>query len=230
MPVFPFMWGGYWENANLYWTQGTRQSLSWRKMELIGHQPEVLTVWASAQQWHFDHDEGGSIISGGNNSLSLCFSWVSSAPSSPRDVAWADFTCLEVCKLIISDNLSSESPGRGPIPGCLLYQGVLSSVRLVYTAALTDRPPIGGKQRQICTCTKAGSTDHSEWHFSFQGWVRRKRLITLKPLSFPPNAISWLLSKWNMGKKNMTRMNSSRFMTVLRALYVLALVCQTEIY
>lgn len=76
MPVFPFMWGGYWENANLYWTQGTRQSLSWWEMELIGHQPEVLTGWASAQQWHLDHNEGGSIISGGNNCLSV-------SPESP---------------------------------------------------------------------------------------------------------------------------------------------------
>lgn len=62
------------------------------------------------------------------------------------------------------------------------------------------------------------SLDHSEWHFRFQGWVRLQRLIILKSFSFPPNAISWLLKKWNVGKRKMAWMNSPGFMTLSRAL------------
>ena len=176
------MWGGYWENANLYWTQGTRQSLSWWKMELIGHQPEVLTVCVRPVHRPVQRrlHSGGILIiireeASFPGATTLWLSVSSESPALPipqgmwhelishvwRSASWSFQTTH-----------SQSLQGRGPFQAAFSPR-VSYHLSGCFTRSTDRQAPIGGKQRQIWTCTKAGSTDHSKWHFSFQGWVRR---------------------------------------------------------
>lgn len=61
------------------------------------------------------------------------------------------------CLSIISDTLLSASSGIGPSPTCLLSQGVLKLVRLIFTTGLNDKSPnsIIGRHKQTWTCPRA---------------------------------------------------------------------------
>ena len=149
------MSGGYWETVNFYCTQGIRQSLSWLKMELIGHQLEVLTAWASLQLWHFDDNQGRSITFGATTLSEFLLSHQCSP--SPRDTGWAEQTsCVRRPACWSFQTRHHQSPGTGPTPACFLSQRVLANCQGGIRGHADWQDLIWGKQGQIWTCPKAG--------------------------------------------------------------------------
>lgn len=216
MPQFPSMSGGYWEAVNFYCTQGIRQSLSWLKMDLTGHQLEVLTAWASPQLWHFDDNQGRSMTSRGNNSFSQSLLSHQHSPS-PRDTVLADFLCPEACVLIISDKASSESPGMGPTAACFLSQAVPAICPSALHGSAGWEDLIWGKQRQIWTCPKAGLDRPRQMVLRISGLGEAVKINHLKIVVFPRKCHQ--LDTWRLKyrKGNMARMKSPGFRTVLKA-------------
>lgn len=139
---------------------------------------------------------------------------------TPRGTPYGPISCVwrPACWSFQTHHLSLQ--GRGPVQPSFSRRVSEQSVRSVYTAVPTDsfpsKPPVWGEQANL-NPPRQGLTDYSKQCFRFQGWMGLERSIIWKSLSSPPNAISWILRKRNMGKRIMARISSPGVRTVRKA-------------
>lgn len=107
----------------------------------------------------------------------------------------ADFPCQEAHVLIISDKASSESPGMGPTAACFLSQAASNLSEWFTRQCLLTGPHLREAEADLnLPKGKARQTMANGIRISGLGEaVKIKKLIILKSLSFPTNAISWPL-------------------------------------
>ena len=103
--------------------------------------------------------------------------------------------------MIISDNSSSESPGTGPIPGCLLSQAVLSSVRLVYTVAPADRPPRRREAEANLDLHKGRLDRPQRMALQLSGLGEAMKINHLKTTVFSPKCYQLATQQMKYGKE-----------------------------
>lgn len=149
------MLGGCWENVSFYCAQGIRLSLSWWKIELIGHQPQVLMAWAfcGCRVLIIIGEEAWLPAAAPPPPLSL--SWVSRLPEGHG----ANWLCVSrglrvhhFRQLIIQGSRDGAYCSLSPLSGC---PSDLSSCFILkcWQTALHPTPfPVWGKPRQIWTC------------------------------------------------------------------------------
>lgn len=141
--LLPSLLGGCWENVNFYCPQGTSPSLSWLKMELIGHWLEVLTAWPPPQLWRFYQNLGRSITSRGKNSVAVSASLQCSPFPEAHGVSRLP---VSTGLLIISDKSSRSLQGQGALQPAL-SRGVLAICLVSLRGSANWQDPIWGKRR-----------------------------------------------------------------------------------